>query len=174
MKVRFVSVAGDEALAPRLREDLLDTWVAVTEAGGAVGFVPPAPVPRIAATLDAVLARIADGTDALGVLYDGDRAVGMGILAADGGVLRRHWRWVLRVMVHPDHQGNGAGALLMNGLHEVATGLGLEQLILTIRDGLGLERFYARFGYEIIGRHPTAIRLAPGDDRDEVYLLAKL
>ncbi len=47
------------ALDPDMRSDLLETWVAVTDAGGSVGFTAPAPVPAIAATLDAALARVA-------------------------------------------------------------------------------------------------------------------
>jgi GNAT superfamily N-acetyltransferase len=174
MEIRYGAVTADEALAPALRADLLDTWVAATDAGGAVGFTPPAPVPAVADMLDRALARVAEGTDALGVLYAGDRAVGMGLLVANAGRLQSHWRTVLRVMVHPDFQGRGAGAVLMNGLHSTALELGLEQLLLTIRDGLGLDEFYKRFRYREIGRHAGAIRVAPGDDRDEVVLVAVL
>jgi GNAT superfamily N-acetyltransferase len=172
--VRFAVVPPELATDPRLRADLLETWVAVTDTGGAVGFTPPAPIDEIASTLDATLARVAAGTDALGVLRSAGRAVGMGVLTGNGTPLMRHWRTVLRVMVHPEFQGGGAGATLMRGLHDLANELGLEHLRLTIRDGLGLEHFYARFGYQVVGRHPGAIRVAPGDDRDEVHLVAKL
>ena len=63
------------------------------------------PADAIAAKLDESLARVASGTDALGVLCGPDDAVGMGMLVDPGGDLRRHWRTVLRVMVHPEHQG---------------------------------------------------------------------
>jgi GNAT superfamily N-acetyltransferase len=172
--LRFEEVDPAAALDPGLRSDLLDTWVAVTDAGGSVGFTSPAPVPAIAATLDASLARVAAGDDALGVLRDGRRAVGLGLLVAGPGVLTRHWRTVLRVMVHPDHQGNGAGLLLMGGLHQVAQRLGLEQLQLTVRGGEGLEGFYERLGYTVVGRHPGAVRVAEGDDRDEIMLVLPL
>ena len=68
----------------------------------------------------------------------------------------------------------GAGRLLLEGLHRSAVGLGLEQLMLTTRGGTGVEGFYERFGYSIVGRHPGAIRLAPGDDRDEIILIYRL
>jgi GNAT superfamily N-acetyltransferase len=172
--LRFEEVDPGAALDPGLRSDLLDTWVAVTDAGGSVGFTAPAPVPAIAATLDASLARVAAGEDALGVLRDGWRAVGMGLLVAGPGALTRHWRVVLRVMVHPDYQGNGAGRMLMEGLHALGVRLGLEQLQLTVRGGEGLEQFYVRLGYTVVGRHPGAVRVAPGDDRDEVMLVSRL
>ncbi|HEX5194516.1 MAG TPA: GNAT family N-acetyltransferase [Solirubrobacteraceae bacterium] len=172
-----VSPAG--AADPDLREQLLDTWVRVTDAGGAVGFTAPADRDQIAAMLDSALRRVARGQDALGVLRRGaggsdSPAVGMGILVASAAPLRRHWRTVLRVMVAPELQGLGAGRTLLEGLHDHARALGAEHLILAVRGGTGYERFYERFGYEIVGRHPAAIRVAPGDDRDELTLFKRL
>ena len=174
MTLTVEAVEPAAALTPGLRADLLQTWVAVTDAGGSVGFVAPAPVDAIAAKLDDSLARVAAGTDALGVLQGPGGAVGMGMLVDPGGELRRHWRTVLRVMVHPDHQGGGAGLQLMRGLHRMGRDLGLEQLQLTVRGGHGLESFYQRLGYSVVGRHPRAVRVAPGDDRDEIMLVCEL
>jgi GNAT superfamily N-acetyltransferase len=172
--LRFGAVEPGEAQDPVLRADLLQTWVAVTDAGGAVGFTAPAPVSEIAELLDDALARVDRGQEALGVLRHGDRAVGMGFLVDRGSPMCRHWRTVLRVMVHPDHQGRGAGGLLMNGLHALGRQLGLEHLQLTVRDGHQLEGFYARFGYTAVGRHPAAVRVGPADVRDEIMLVAAL
>jgi hypothetical protein len=49
--------------------------------------------------------------------------------------------------------------------------MGLEQLHLAVRGGTGLEHFYARLGWREIGRWPGALRLAPGDDRDEILMV---
>ncbi len=170
----FEVIAPSQAKEPGLRHDLLDTWVAVTDAGGSVGFVPPADRADIAARLDARLVEVADGRDALGVLRRDGTAVGMGVLVDTGWPLQRHWRTVLWVMVRPELQGQGAGRLLMDGLHQIGRDMGLEHLELTARGGTGLERFYEKFGYVVVGRHPGAIRVAPGDDRDEVMLVARL
>jgi GNAT superfamily N-acetyltransferase len=174
LALAFEHVPAEGARSPALREDLLDTWVAVTDAGGAVGFVPPADRVAIGATLDAALERVADGRDALGVLRQREAAVGMGFLVRHSSALRQHWRTVLRVMVAPELQGQGAGAQLLEGLHTIARGLSLEQLQLTVRGGTGVEGFYERFGYTIVGRHPGAVRVAPGDDRDEILLVIAL
>lgn len=175
MQVQFETVPAAAAADPGLRAQLLDVWVAATNAGGAVGFVPPAPVDVIAETLDAALSRVSSGQDALGVLRDdAGTAVGMGYLVSNGKILTGHWRTVLRVMVHPRLQGTGAGRVLMTGLHALAVDLGLEHLQLTIRDGHHLEQFYRRFGYRIVGSHPGAVRVAPGDDRDEIMLVVRL
>jgi GNAT superfamily N-acetyltransferase len=172
----FEAVAAERATDPRLREQLLDTWVRVTDAGGAVGFTPPADRDEIAATLDSALRRVGRGQDALGVLRrgPGGPAVGMGLLVISASGLRRHWRTVLRVMVAPELQGSGAGRTLLQGLHGLARELGAEHLLLSVRGGTGIERFYERFDYELVGRHPAAIRLAPGDDRDELLMFKRL
>ncbi len=173
--VRFEVVPAERAGDPALREQLLRVWVDVTNAGGSVGFAAPAPVDAIAATLDAALAAVASGRDALGVLRAADgRAVGMGILVSRGVDLFAHWRTVLRVMVHPSLQGTGAGRTLMEGLHGLARDLGLEHLHLSVRGGEGLEGFYDRFGYRVVGTHPGAVRLSPTDTRDELFLVADL
>lgn len=172
--MKYLVVEADEALDPGLRADLLDTWIAATDAGGAVGFTAPAPVERVAETLDEALGRVAAGVDLLGVLHTGERYAGMGLLIDRGSALQAHWRTVLRVMIHPQHQGNGAGRLLMEGLRGSAVDLGLEQLQLTIRDGLGLEKFYEPLGYRVVGRHPRAVRVTPDDYRDEIMLVMDL
>ncbi|WP_406052268.1 GNAT family N-acetyltransferase [Kribbella sp. NBC_00889] len=172
--MKYVEVEPDEALDPALRADLLDTWITATDAGGAVGFTAPAPAEQVAETLDDALGRVAAGLDVLGVLHNGERYVGMGLLVTRGSALQPHWRTMLRVMVHPQHQGNGAGRLLMEGLRSSAVDLGLEQLQLTIRDGLGLEKFYEPLGYRVVGRHPRAILVAPGEYRDEIMFVQDL
>jgi ribosomal protein S18 acetylase RimI-like enzyme len=77
-------------------------------------------------------------------------------------------------MVHPKYQGSGAGRILMDGLRDSAVELGLQQLMLTIRDGNNLEKFYEPLGYRIVGRHPRAVRVAETDYRDELMLVKDL
>ena len=175
--ITFAPVAAAQATDPRLRAELLETWVKVTDSGGAVGFVAPADPALIGETLDAALERIASGRDDLGILRrDGDpscgggAAVGMGILATSSSALRSHWRTVLRLMVAPELQGQGAGRVLLHGLHAMARDLGLEFLSLAVRGGTGIERFYEHHGYEVFGRNPHAIRVSPGDERDEIHM----
>ena len=170
----FTVVPSAQAADRALRRELLETWIDVTNAGGAVGFTAPADEAAIARTLDQALERVADGRDVLGILRQGERAVGMGILVGGGSPLRAHWRTVLRVMVHPSLQSTGAGRRLLEGLHGIARELGLEHLVLSVRGGTGIEGFYARFGYTVFGRHPGAIRIAPGDDRDEILMVLRL
>lgn len=137
--------------------------------------MPPAPVELIAAQLVEVLARVAAGTDLLGVLVDQDtdRLVGMGLLVDPGHWIFPHWRTVSRLMVHPSLRRTGAGSVLMSGLHDSARALGLEQLQLALRDGEGLQAFYERHGYREVGRWPGSLRL-PDGDRDSVLMQAQV
>ncbi|MDQ4065698.1 MAG: GNAT family N-acetyltransferase, partial [Actinomycetota bacterium] len=63
---------------------------------------------------------------------------------------------------------------LLDAIDDYAIALGLEQLHLTVRGGTGTEAFYMRHGYEHVATLPAIIRVAPGDDRDELYLIKKL
>ena len=153
---------------------LLGCWVDVTNAGGAVGFVPPVGPEDVRPALDAHLAELSAGTAFLGVLrVDGERA-GFGFVVGSANPLFRHWATVLRLQVHPRFQGRGAGRALLDGLAEHARAGGMEFLHLTYRDGLGLGRFYESCGFAEVGRLPGAIRLAPGDDRDSVLMTRRL
>ncbi|MEU3556645.1 GNAT family N-acetyltransferase [Streptomyces fragilis] len=162
----------DPVITPAVRDGILDLWADVTDAGGAVGFVPPADRDAIRAALVKQLTQVADGTARLLVGQDaGGRVLATGFLASNGHRLMRHWVMAYTVMVHPDHQGKGYGRDLMAALADAARSLeGVEGIRLGCRGGLGLERFYASCGYKEVGRVPGAIRVAPGDDRDDVTM----
>ncbi|MET8909078.1 GNAT family N-acetyltransferase [Micromonospora sp. NPDC004551] len=167
MNLRFVL---DPDLTSELREQIIALWVDVTNAGGAVGFVAPVTEADVRPMAEATFAGIADGPDRLLTAYEGDRLVGILIIAGNRFHLKAHWRVLKRVMVHPGTQGRGYGATLMREAERIGRELGLAALHVTLRDGLGLGGFYERLGYREVGRLPGALRLAPGDDRDEVFM----
>jgi GNAT superfamily N-acetyltransferase len=99
----------------------------------------------------------------------------VGFLAFNTHRLMRHWVMAYTVMVHPDLQGQGQGRALMDALADAARTLdGIEAIRLGCRGGLGLEHFYASCGYKEVGRVPAAIRVAPGDDRDDITMYLPL
>lgn len=59
----------------------------------------------------------------------------------------------------------------MNATLGLAAELGLEQVRLGVRSGVGLEKFYLALGFVEIGRLPGWIRVAPDDDRDEILMV---
>nr|WP_218906693.1 GNAT family N-acetyltransferase [Micromonospora jinlongensis] len=167
VSLRFVL---DPDLTPQLRAEIVDLWADVSNAGGAVGFVPPVTAADVRVLADPTFAGIADGLDRLLVGYSGDRLVAVLIFSDNRFPLKAHWCVLKRVMVHPDTQGAGYGAALMVEAARLGREFGHEALHVTVRDGLGLDTFYARLGYREIGRLPRALRVAPDDDRDEILM----
>jgi len=83
-----------------------------------------------------------------------------------------HWGTVNSLQTHTAFQGQGVGTTLMTEARRVAREeMGLEQLHLALRGGTGLERFYGRLGWRVVGSWPGALRVAPGDDRDEILMI---
>lgn len=164
-----------ELLDDATRQDVLDLWCRVNDSGGAVGFLPGAPVERVAAALTAHEDQMASGHAVGGALRLPDRTVvAWAWWVATPNPLLAHGRWLYRVMVDPARQGRGLGLLLMAGMHRIAREDGVELLQLGVRSGSGASRFYARSGYVEVGRIPGAIRVAPGDDRDDVTMARRV
>jgi GNAT superfamily N-acetyltransferase len=159
-----------------LRDGLLDLWTDVSNAGGAVGFVPPVSREEIRPELVKHFAAMAEGRVRLLVGHDAEgRVAATAFLTYNTHRLQLHWLWLYTVMVHPRHQGKGYGRDLLAAAADAARGFdGIGAIRLTCRGGLGLERFYASCGYKEVGRVPGAIRVAPGDDRDDVIMLLTL
>lgn len=160
----------DPALTPELRAEIVDLWVTVTNAGGAVGFVPPVTGGDVRPTAEQAFRGVTDGADHLLLGRDDDRVVALLFVADNGHRLKDHWRVLKRVMVAPDTQGRGYGAALMREAADLGRKLGLAGLAVTVRAGAGTEAFYERLGYREVGRIPGALRVAPGDDRDEIHM----
>ncbi|GAA3496038.1 GNAT family N-acetyltransferase [Streptomyces prasinosporus] len=166
----------DPAVTPELRDGILDLWTDVSNAGGAVGFVPPVAREEIRPELVRQFVAMAEGRSRLLVGHDEEgRVAATAFLTFNTHRLMTHWIWLYTVMVHPRHQGRGYGRDLLAEAERAARGLdGIRAIRLTCRGGLGLERFYASCGYKEVGRVPGAIRVAPGDERDDVILLLPL
>lgn len=155
-------------LARRLRE----IWVAATNEGGALGFLPPVTLEIIEEAADREFERVKDGVDDLLVAFVNDEAIGWLRLERDPRAFASHWRTVKRLQVHPDHQGHGHGTALLREARRYARQyLGIEFLLLTVRAGTGTEGTYERLGFREVGRVPGAMRVGPGDDRDEILMV---
>ncbi|MFJ8072413.1 GNAT family N-acetyltransferase [Streptomyces sp. NPDC096176] len=159
-----------------LRDGVIGLWADVSNAGGAVGFVPPVTAEEIRPEWRKHLTAIAEGRMRLLVGRDEHGEIAAtAFLAHNTHRLMTHWVWLYTVMVHPRHQGKGYGRDLMAAAAEAARGLdGIEAIRLTCRGGTGADRFYAACGYKEVGRVPGAIRVAEGDDRDDIIMLLPL
>ncbi|MGW4648889.1 GNAT family N-acetyltransferase [Kitasatospora sp. NPDC004289] len=160
-------------LTPELRAEVITLWTDVTNAGGAVGFVPPVTEDQVWVTAEKQFGGTGPGQPdvlLIGREPEGGRLAALLFFESMRFDLMEHWRMLKRVMVHPDFQGRGYGAELLGEAARVAAGWGLTGLRLTLRGGHGLEAFYGSCGYTEVGRVPGAIRVGPGDDRDDVTM----
>ena len=165
----------DPPLTPELIDRLEHIWLAVGNSGGAVGTPMPATIEDVRKLSSKAFRDVKEGNDHVVVAYNDNTPVGFGFLAHHPGDLFTHWAIVKRLQVDPELQGKGIGSALMTAITELARErLGLEQLQLTVRGKTGTEAFYERFGYEVVGRIPGAIRVSAGDDRDMIYMMARL
>lgn len=160
----------DPELTDGLRRQIVALWVEVTNAGGAVGFVGPVTADQVAPVARDAFAGVATGPDHLLVGYDADGLAALLFFAANRFPLKAHWCVLKRVMVHPRHQGRGYGAALLREAERLGRTIGWRALHVTVRGGHGVEEFYKRCGYREVGRLPGALRVAEGDDRDEIMM----
>lgn len=160
----------DPPITDELRASIVELWAEVTNAGGAVGFVPTVSEDDVRPLADASLAGVADGHDHLLVQTDDGELTGLLFIVDNRFAFKDHWRVLKRVMVTPRGQGRGLGTSLMREAERIGRRMGLAALHLTVRAGADTEKFYARLGYTEVGRLPGALRVGPGDDRDEIYM----
>ncbi|QMU67510.1 GNAT family N-acetyltransferase [Streptacidiphilus sp. P02-A3a] len=166
----------DPELTAELRAEIIDLWTDVSNAGGAVGFVPPVTAELVRPTAEKQFAGVAEGLDVLlvGRERPGGRLAAVLFFEDQRFNLMTHWRMLKRVMVATDAQGRGYGRELLAEAERLARGWGLSGLRLTLRGGNGLEDFYGRSGYKEVGRVPGAIRTAPGVEHDDVTMWLEL
>jgi GNAT superfamily N-acetyltransferase len=172
----FAQATTAQDVGPARRKDLIDCWIEVSNAGGAAGFpFPPIDERDAAPALDAILESLAPATCRLLMALDGDEPVGWLNIRRDTFALTAHWGTLHHVQTRTGRRGQGVGRALMREAHGMARDdMGLEQLHLAARAGVGLETFYGRLGWQEIGRWPGALRLGPGDDRDEILMVREL
>ncbi|WP_130799436.1 GNAT family N-acetyltransferase [Streptomyces otsuchiensis] len=167
MSIRYVV---DPEVTPALTDGLLRLWADVTNAGGAVGYVPPVEPEEIREVCEQHLRLVREGGArmVLGLTEDGQPAA-LAFVQFNAHRLMRHWVGLYRVMIDPAHQGGGEGRRLMSACRETAAATaGVRAIRLTCRGGMGLERFYEACGYKEVGRTPEAIRVSADDYRDDV------
>ncbi|MER8029943.1 GNAT family N-acetyltransferase [Streptomyces bauhiniae] len=172
-------IARPQDVSAALERALAQCWAGVINGGGAV--IPPEcpPPPVTAPALAPATARIVQGLaprrSNLLVATVGDSLAGWLVLTREAHPFEAHCGVVNHVQTHVDFRGRGIGAVLMRHAARVAReDMGLERLKLSVRDGLGLDDFYRKAGWTEVGRWPEALRLGPGDDRDEILMALAL
>jgi acetyltransferase len=150
---------------PGAAEALGSLWIAVTEAGGAVDFVPGWPEHEIRELAEDLIAAVRAGRSRMIVAGDPSDPDGT-VFVTPGTGITAHRGEVGRLMVRPDLQGRGLGSALLDSAVAEGAAMGLEQLTLGARGGTSLPAFYSRRGWELTGVLPNGVRLSPDDARD--------
>ncbi|MFJ8098096.1 GNAT family N-acetyltransferase [Streptomyces griseofuscus] len=171
----FTQITRPQELTADLRRELVDCWVTVSNAGGAVipyGFsLPPVSAQEVGPALDEIVHALDPRRSRLLVATVDGVLAGWLLLRRDPHPLVAHCGTVNHVQTHTRFRGLGIGAALMRRVVGVARDeMGLERLGLSVRSGLGLEDFYRKLGWVEVGRWPGALRVAPGDDRDDILM----
>lgn len=156
-----------------VRAELTACWREVVNDGGAVGFAEEAPVSD--AVVAPVVEQVVDRLDArlarLLVAMRDDKVLGWLLLTGNADAVTAHWGRVTHVQTRPSVRGTGVARALLTELRRSARDdLGLEHLRLEVRGGMGLEEFYRRFGWTVVGAWPGALRFTRHGVRDEVLM----
>ncbi len=158
-------------------DELLDLWVRVNDAGGAVGFVPGTPRLEVAQALESHLGEVRAGRALLVVMREPDGALlGFGFWLAPRARGQEHIAELMRLMVEPSAQGRNLGRLLLAGMVGVARRElpGIRLLRLDYRGGLGLGAFYEAAGWDEVGRLAQGISLGGEEFRDDVLMARRV
>ncbi|MEU3460978.1 GNAT family N-acetyltransferase [Streptomyces sp. NPDC006733] len=165
-----LTFARDPELTADLREEIVRIWTDASNAGGAIGFVPPVTAEDVRPAAEGQFEAVGAGAQRLLVAYEDGRAVGTVFLKLNTHRLMRHWCTLVTVMVDPALQGGGRGRRMVLEAVDFARDLGFDSLRLGVRGGTGVDAFYAGCGFKEVGRVPDAIRVADGDFRDDIAM----
>ncbi|MEV0915749.1 GNAT family N-acetyltransferase [Streptomyces sp. NPDC049967] len=174
--LEFAQFTHPAEVTTECRRELVECWVEVSNAGGAAGFpFLPVSYEEVAPVAEALSDGLDQQCSRLLVATIGGAVAGWLNVRRDPYPLVAHWGTVHHVQTRLAFRGTGVGASLMHRARDMARAdMGLEQLRLAARAGMGLEDFYGRLGWKEIGRWPGALRLATGDDRDEILMALTL
>lgn len=164
-------IRAPESVSAQLQEQLAACWAETANTGGAVGFPwPPVTPDDVREAVADLVAQVNADRTILIVARDPDGLAGWVSLDRNDAPLVAHWATVRRLQTHPRARGRGIGSLLMRELARIARADGLQQLHLAVRGGMGLEDFYRRLGWHVVGAWPRALRFSRDDYRDEVLM----
>jgi RimJ/RimL family protein N-acetyltransferase len=158
-------------------DEFVGLWGRVNDAGGAVGFLPGAPVARVRAAFEKHAELVRAGRSLLIGLREPDGTLrGFGFWEYTGEPGFAHVAWLKRLMIDPTAQRRNWGALLLAGMVGIARRElpDVTLLLLDYRSGLGLGDFYERAGWAEVGRIPGAIWLEGDEYRDDVFMARRL
>jgi GNAT superfamily N-acetyltransferase len=166
-----------EEVSEELRQALTACWRDVANAGGAVGFAEEVPVTDdvVAPAVDDVVVGLRPRLCRLLVAMRDGELAGWLLLTGNADPVVAHWARATRLQTSVEARGAGVARALMTELHRAARDdLGLDSLRLEVRGNWGLEPFYEKFGWQVVGAWPGALQFTHHGRRDEVLMVRQL
>ena len=160
-----------------LRAALTACWRDVANAGGAVGFAELLPVSDddVRPVVDEIVSGLRPDLSRLLTVHRGEVLAGWLRLSLNTNPVTAHWGRVTSLQTSVDSRGTGVARAMMSELHRAARDdLGLDSLRLEVRGGWGLEPFYEKFGWAVVGAWPGALQFSQHGRRDEVLMALDL
>jgi len=147
---------------------------AVTELGGAIGWMTPPTRAETDEWLADMFASIVAGDGALCTAWRDGRLVAMGGWLRDQVPYFRHLAELVKIMVNPGARRARLGEVVTRELVANAAAAGIETLVLGVRGNNHLAiQLYEELGFAEWGRLPDVIEV--GDERfDDVRMYLKL
>lgn len=154
----YASIRATTDLDSYELDALVDLLVATVEGGASVGFLPPLSRQEAREYWESAQSP----HNLIFLAYSDDEIVGTVQLQLATKANAQHRAEVARLMVHPDHRGQGIARALMNALEEAARERGRTLLVLDCREGDPANELYRSLGYVEVGRIPRYARSADG------------
>ena len=171
VQLRRVGAGGSMAPDNAFAVALLTLWHDVAGGGGAVGFPPDVARSTVGAAIAPVVDAVKSGRAFAMALAQHRHVVSFGLLER-GTLDQAHTATMSLVMVESSRRTTGLGTQLVQGLLGIAAGVGIERVLVLVPAAIGLERFFARFGFVEAGRLPGWVRTGEAPDDDGLLLVA--
>ncbi len=154
-------------------DELADLWLNVSLAGGSVGFATEVDAPTVRAASERIVADAVAGCAQLLVLRREGALVGTVRLERGSDPVVQHRAMLKLLMIDPGLQGQGWAPASSMIVSTSPANSGWSRYR-SARSATGLEEYYTKIGWQEVGRFPGGVRLAPGDDRDEVWFFRRI
>ncbi|MCX5233341.1 GNAT family N-acetyltransferase [Streptomyces sp. NBC_00233] len=163
-------------VTPELQSELIQTWVAVTNSGGAgVGFLPPVSVSDVSPVAADLMEKVMRNDAHLIVARNEEQELlGWLAIVRNRDHTQNHWAWVKRMHVIAPYQGKGWGSAMLSAAIEICHSEGLAQVYLTTDGQSKSLKFYSSHGFSEVGRMPRNTLSMDGTFHDEVYMMMEL
>lgn len=168
-------VISEPLLTPHLESAMIETWVEVTNRGGAgIGFLPPVSAADVAPAAAELFQKVRNDAARLIVVLREGVLIGWLAVALNRDHTQRHWAWLKRMHVIPEGRIGGVGSAMLDAAVNLCRAEGLRQLYLTTDGQNGPLDFYAKRGFSEVGRMPGNTLAVDGGLHDEVYMMREV